>query len=101
MFNEFHALAGGGGQTFFATAAWRIARNAHWANSWRSRALPADDDSYGKLSAVSYQLTGMNPDPANRRKIFLIVLLILVPVLFLLGWSQASLNLGFIRPTNF
>jgi two-component system, NtrC family, nitrogen regulation sensor histidine kinase NtrY len=42
----------------------------------------------------------MNPDPANRRKIFLTVLLILVPILFLLQWSQASLNLGFIRPTN-
>jgi two-component system nitrogen regulation sensor histidine kinase NtrY len=42
----------------------------------------------------------MNPDPAPRRKLFLIVLLILVPILFLLGWSQASLNLGFIRPSN-
>ncbi|MGH9470925.1 MAG: ATP-binding protein, partial [Terriglobia bacterium] len=31
---------------------------------------------------------------------FLIFLLILVPVLFLLGWSQASLNLSFIRPRN-
>ena len=42
----------------------------------------------------------MNPDPARRRKIFLIVLLILVPILAFLGWSQASLNLGFIRPIN-
>ena len=42
----------------------------------------------------------MNSDPARRRKIFLIVLLILVPVLAFLGWSQASLNLGFIRPSN-
>jgi two-component system, NtrC family, nitrogen regulation sensor histidine kinase NtrY len=42
----------------------------------------------------------MNPDPARRRRIFLIVLLILVPVLAFLGWSQASLNLGFIRPSN-
>jgi len=42
----------------------------------------------------------MNPDPDRRRKIFLIVLLILVPVLAFLGWSQASLNLGFIRPSN-
>ncbi len=31
---------------------------------------------------------------------FLIFLLILVPVLFLIGWSQASLNLSFIRPRN-
>jgi PAS domain S-box-containing protein len=42
----------------------------------------------------------MSPDPARRRKIFLTVLLILVPVLAFLGWSQASLNLGFIRPSN-
>jgi len=42
----------------------------------------------------------MNPDPARRRKIFLIVLLILVPILAFLGWSQASLNLDFIRPSN-
>src|SRR5208282_468787 len=42
----------------------------------------------------------MDPNPASRRKIFLIVLLILVPVLFFLGWSQASLNLGFIRPSS-
>ena len=42
----------------------------------------------------------MNPDPARRRKILLTVLLILVPVLAFLGWSQASLNLGFIRPSN-
>ena len=42
----------------------------------------------------------MNPDPARRRKIILIVLLILVPILFFLGWSQASLNLNFIRPSN-
>ncbi|MGH9398282.1 MAG: ATP-binding protein [Terriglobia bacterium] len=31
---------------------------------------------------------------------FLIFLLILVPVLFLIGWSQASLNLKFIHPHN-
>jgi PAS domain S-box-containing protein len=42
----------------------------------------------------------MNPGPAHRRKTPLIVLLILVPILFLLGWSQASLNLGFIRPSS-
>jgi len=42
----------------------------------------------------------MNPDPAHRRKTVLIALLILVPVLFLLGWSQASLNLPFIRPST-
>jgi PAS domain S-box-containing protein len=42
----------------------------------------------------------MNPDPAHRRKIFLIVLLILVPILFFLGWSQASLNLNFIHPNS-
>ncbi len=38
---------------------------------------------------------------ANRhRKAILVTLLVLVPVLFLLGWSQASLNLSFIRPSN-
>jgi PAS domain S-box-containing protein len=42
----------------------------------------------------------MNPDPIQRRKIFLIVLLILVPILAFLGWSQASLNLNFIRPSS-
>src|SRR5208283_2443143 len=42
----------------------------------------------------------MNPDPARRRKILLVVLLILVPILFFLGWSQASLNLNFIHPSN-
>lgn len=30
----------------------------------------------------------------------LVFLLVLVPVLFLIGWSQASLNLSFIRPRN-
>jgi PAS domain S-box-containing protein len=42
----------------------------------------------------------MNPDPAHRRKILLIVLLILVPILAFLDWSQASLNLTFIRPSS-
>jgi PAS domain S-box-containing protein len=42
----------------------------------------------------------MKPDPARRQKIFLIVLLILVPILAFLGWSQASLNLDFIHPAN-
>lgn len=36
----------------------------------------------------------------GRRKIVLIFLLVLVPALFFLGWSQASLNLSFIRPNN-
>ncbi|HTS67989.1 MAG TPA: hypothetical protein VMO17_03320, partial [Terriglobia bacterium] len=42
----------------------------------------------------------MNPDPTQRRKIVLIVLLILVTLLFFLGWSQASLRLDFIHPSN-
>jgi PAS domain S-box-containing protein len=42
----------------------------------------------------------MNPDPAQRRKVVLVALLILVPILFFLGWSQASLNLKFIHPSN-
>ena len=35
---------------------------------------------------------------SRSQKRFLNFLLILVPVLFLIGWSQASLNLSFIRP---
>jgi two-component system nitrogen regulation sensor histidine kinase NtrY len=42
----------------------------------------------------------MDEKDKARRKVMLIVLLVLVPVLFLLGWSQASLNLSFIRPSN-
>jgi len=42
----------------------------------------------------------MNPDPDRRRNVFLTVLLILVPILAFLGWSQASLNLYFIHPSN-
>jgi PAS domain S-box-containing protein len=42
----------------------------------------------------------MNQKSQRRRRIFLILLLILVPVLFFLGWSQASLNLSFIRPAS-
>ncbi len=40
----------------------------------------------------------MKLDSERRGKIYLIVLSILVPILFLLGWMQASLNLPFIRP---
>src|SRR5579872_7152757 len=42
----------------------------------------------------------MKPDPARQRKIIVIVLLVLVSGLFFLAWSQASLNLDFIRPAN-
>lgn len=42
----------------------------------------------------------MNKTPQSRRRSFLILLLVLVPVLFFLGWSQASLNLSFIQPTS-
>jgi two-component system nitrogen regulation sensor histidine kinase NtrY len=42
----------------------------------------------------------MGMKPQTRRKAFLIFLLVMVPVLFFLGWSQASLNLSFIRPTS-
>lgn len=34
------------------------------------------------------------------RRAFLFFLLVLVPTLLFLGWSQASLNLSFIRPTS-
>jgi PAS domain S-box-containing protein len=39
-------------------------------------------------------------NPSDRRKVVLILLLVLVPALFFLGWSQASLNLSFIRPQS-
>lgn len=40
----------------------------------------------------------MAEKPAKSHRSFLILLLVLVPVLFLIGWSQASLNLSFIHP---
>ncbi|MBZ5516354.1 MAG: HAMP domain-containing protein [Acidobacteriia bacterium] len=42
----------------------------------------------------------MDEKEKARRKVILIVLLVLVPVLFFLGWSQASLDLSFIRPSS-
>jgi two-component system, NtrC family, nitrogen regulation sensor histidine kinase NtrY len=42
----------------------------------------------------------MDEKPQKSHRGLLIFLLVLVPTLFLLGWSQASLNLGFIRPRN-
>ena len=42
----------------------------------------------------------MPENPSDRRKVVLISLLVLVPALFFLGWSQASLNLSFIRPQS-
>jgi PAS domain S-box-containing protein len=42
----------------------------------------------------------MNDRSPHHRNVFLVVLLILVPALFFLGWSQASLNLSFLRPSS-
>lgn len=42
----------------------------------------------------------MNANQDSRRKAHLVILLVLVPVLLFLGWSQASLNLSFIRPES-
>jgi PAS domain S-box-containing protein len=42
----------------------------------------------------------MNTNQNPRRKTYLVILLILVALLLFLGWSQASLNLSFIRPEN-
>ncbi|MGH9405166.1 MAG: ATP-binding protein [Terriglobia bacterium] len=42
----------------------------------------------------------MDEKPLRGHRTFLIALLILVPVLFLIGWSQASLNLSFIHPRS-
>ena len=42
----------------------------------------------------------MYDDLNPRRKFTLVLLLILVPILFLLGWSQASLNLSFLQPAS-
>ena len=42
----------------------------------------------------------MDDTSQHRRKVFLVVLLVIVPALFFLGWSQASLNLDFLRPSS-
>ncbi len=42
----------------------------------------------------------MDEKPHPLRRTFRIFLVVLVPALFILGWSQASLNLSFIRPSN-
>jgi hypothetical protein len=42
----------------------------------------------------------MAENPYDRRKLALIFLMVLVPALFFLGWSQASLNLSFIHPRS-
>jgi len=42
----------------------------------------------------------MDSSPTTRRKALLIVLLVLVPALLFLGWSQASLDLNFIHPSS-
>lgn len=40
----------------------------------------------------------MKANPQPRPRWFLVFLLVLVPLLFFLGWSQASFNLSFIHP---
>ncbi len=42
----------------------------------------------------------MDEKQQSRRKIYLIILLVLVPTLLFLGWSQASFNLSFIQPSS-
>jgi two-component system nitrogen regulation sensor histidine kinase NtrY len=42
----------------------------------------------------------MDDDLHRRRKRLLVCLMILVPVLFFMGWSQTALNLSFIRPAS-
>lgn len=42
----------------------------------------------------------MTEKPRAPHKAFLIFLLVLVPLLLILAWSQASFNLSFIRPSN-
>jgi two-component system, NtrC family, nitrogen regulation sensor histidine kinase NtrY len=41
-----------------------------------------------------------NDNPNPPRRAFLIFLLIVVPILLFIGWSQASLNLSFIHPRS-
>src|SRR5664279_1219 len=45
-------------------------------------------------------MSDMDTKKDRRRRASLIALLVLVPVLFFIGWSQASLNLSFIKPSN-
>ncbi len=42
----------------------------------------------------------LNEKPHPRRRPFLVFLLIVVPILLFIGWSQASLNLSFIHPRS-
>jgi predicted permease len=42
----------------------------------------------------------MDQTPQRPRNTFLIVLLVLVPALLFLAWSQASLDLNFIHPSS-
>jgi two-component system nitrogen regulation sensor histidine kinase NtrY len=42
----------------------------------------------------------MKKSTNTRRKVTLVILLVLVPILLFLGWSQASFNLSFMRPAN-
>jgi two-component system, NtrC family, nitrogen regulation sensor histidine kinase NtrY len=42
----------------------------------------------------------LNDNPNPPRRAFLVFLLIVVPVLLFIGWSQASLNLSFIHPRS-
>jgi two-component system, NtrC family, nitrogen regulation sensor histidine kinase NtrY len=41
-----------------------------------------------------------NKNPNSPRRAFLVFLLIVVPILLFIGWSQASLNLSFIHPRS-
>ncbi len=41
-----------------------------------------------------------NDNPQSPRRAFLIFLLIVVPILLFIGWSEASLNLSFIHPKS-
>ncbi|MGH9355652.1 MAG: hypothetical protein ACRD10_05930, partial [Terriglobia bacterium] len=42
----------------------------------------------------------MDEKISRSRRALLLLLFVLVPVLFLIGWSQASLNLSFIHPKS-
>lgn len=67
-----------------------------WKYFWRLTATTLGSGT----AAPSAWSNLMDEKSQKTHRAFLIFLLILVPILFLLGWSQASLNLSFIHPRN-
>ena len=77
------------------------ARQRAWAARFEQfKPLPSTCGSSGKAGSRDKNLWHRMTSHGRPRRAFLIFLLILVPILLFIGWSQASLNLSFIRPEN-